>query len=107
MSTIAGLAHAGSLNQSGPSIPIALRPTLIGPVAGLNMKTKASVAATGGARAGRKNRVRNSPPPRLTVVRIIDTPSPKIIRAGTRMTTSQSVLRTACQTFGSLVKKNS
>ena len=52
-STSDGLAQAGSVNQPGPSMPNQPRISLTGPVAGLNTKTNAIVAATGGMRAGR------------------------------------------------------
>ena len=48
-----GLDHCGESNQSGPSIPSLARIVFTGPVAGFSRYTKPSVAATGGARAGR------------------------------------------------------
>ncbi len=46
----AGLDQDASLNQEGAGRPAASRSELTGPVPGLSRKTKASVAATGGAR---------------------------------------------------------
>ena len=48
----AGFDQAGSLNQPGWGSPSLPRIELTGPVPGLSRKTKASVAATGGARYG-------------------------------------------------------
>lgn len=49
----AGLDQSGELNQSGPWMPSRPRIRFTGPELGLNMQTKATVAATGGASAGR------------------------------------------------------
>ncbi len=46
----AGLDQEASLNQPGAGSPASARSALTGPVPGLSRKTKASVAATGGAR---------------------------------------------------------
>jgi hypothetical protein len=52
-STSAGLAHTGELNHSGGSMPTFASIVFTGPVPGLSRETKARVATTGGASAGR------------------------------------------------------
>jgi hypothetical protein len=48
-----GLAMSGSLNHSPPSMPSQRRIRFTGPNSGLNTNTNTSVAAAGGASAGR------------------------------------------------------
>ncbi len=59
------------------------------------------VAATGGASAGRKKRVRKKLPPRLILVSSWAMSSAETIRTGTMKTTNHKVFRSAFQEFGS------
>ena len=63
------------------------------------------VAATGGARAGRKKTVRKKLPPRLILVRSWAMSRAETSRAGIMNTTNQKVFRNAFQELGSSNRK--
>src|SRR2546421_11610113 len=89
-STSDGLDHVGELNHSGPVMPRWPRIAFTGPVPGLNRYTNASVAATGGASAGREKIVRYTPGTRLIFVSRGPLEIDAKERAGTLMTTRQT-----------------
>src|SRR5262245_54883613 len=107
MIKMAGLDQVGLWNQSGVFfIPKPERIRLIGPMAGLNRKTKASAAATAGANVGRKNKVRYTVTPRRGRTSNDAVAIATMIRSGTPHRMIHAVFRIAVQKNGSFVNMN-